>query len=615
MPEIISDRVKEQTTSTGTGNITISGALVGFRAFSAVCSPGDTFTGTIVAVDAQGNPTGQWETGIYKYVSASTIERTTISLSSNNDQRVNFAAGTKHIFIDVIASKVVALQGSGLLKNPAGGGTNPDPGGSPTSQLRYVRDFVNGSTANSGAHWVEIRVLDANGQNVSVGKPVTASNTPSYGDLSLLTNGDLNTDDYINLSNGGEQWVQLDLGAVHTVSSVTVWHYYGDGRTYHGTKTMGSVDGASWFTIFNSAASGEYAESASGHTVNAPFNGTPTGTGGGGGPINTAQFHLGMHFHRYANNGGESGSPSPAPTYDYSVFRDWDCENLHCASVWLSNDTINEALIEQVYAAHAANGAKVLKTFGTVPTWASKRPGEANIRYPSYVGGLSGPANLTLYRSYVQRFVQRFNSYLWAVEGWNEPYPNTPFPNDGEWPQYTTMSITELADVQKALYLGAKAANPNILVFSPAQAYISCIPYLLDARTTQGEPLHQFFDVLSFHPYNRDANGSASGGYTLANEVAQVRQMLTSRGLSKPLADTEHGWLGGQKEGAAAWYSMTASQRATVLYETAQKAKEAGLITVCYYSHETELIGSPATTPTISTALNNIYTNLDTKWT
>jgi hypothetical protein len=47
---------------------------------------------------------------------------------------------------------------------------------------------------------------------------------------------------------------------------VKVWHYANDGRTYHNTKTQVSADGVTWVTVFDSAVSGEYAETSAGKT-------------------------------------------------------------------------------------------------------------------------------------------------------------------------------------------------------------------------------------------------------------------------------------------------------------------------------------------------------------
>ena len=57
----LADFVKETTTSTGTGSITLAGAETGYQAFSAKLTIGDTTTYSIRAVDGTGAPTGEWE--------------------------------------------------------------------------------------------------------------------------------------------------------------------------------------------------------------------------------------------------------------------------------------------------------------------------------------------------------------------------------------------------------------------------------------------------------------------------------------------------------------------------------------------------------------------------
>ncbi len=72
--------------------------------------------------------------------------------------------------------------------------------------------------------------------------------------------------EYAYSGSTGLQSVQVDLGAVYSIDKVKVWHYFVDGRTYHNTKTQVSDDGATWYTVFDSAASGEYVETAAGKT-------------------------------------------------------------------------------------------------------------------------------------------------------------------------------------------------------------------------------------------------------------------------------------------------------------------------------------------------------------
>ena len=91
------DRVLETSTSMGTGAFTLAAAVTGYQRFSAVCATDDTIYYAIFAVDGNGNPSGDWETGLGTYSSANTLTRTSVSKSSNSNNAVSFAAGTKWV--------------------------------------------------------------------------------------------------------------------------------------------------------------------------------------------------------------------------------------------------------------------------------------------------------------------------------------------------------------------------------------------------------------------------------------------------------------------------------------------------------------------------------------
>lgn len=115
------DKVVETTTTTGTGALTLAGALTGYRAFSAVCAIADTAYYTITAVGSGGEPTGEWEAGLGTYSSANTLTRTTVQASSNAGAAVSFGAGTKRVTLSQTASAIRAgwLLQFGPLTNEA----------------------------------------------------------------------------------------------------------------------------------------------------------------------------------------------------------------------------------------------------------------------------------------------------------------------------------------------------------------------------------------------------------------------------------------------------------------------------------------------------------------
>jgi len=100
MAKIRADRVKESSLFTGTNNISLLGAGTGFKSFSDVCQNLDTFD---YAITHEG--TSDWETGVGTYFSSTnSVDRTTVTASSNNDTKVSFGSGYKQVFITVNGS-------------------------------------------------------------------------------------------------------------------------------------------------------------------------------------------------------------------------------------------------------------------------------------------------------------------------------------------------------------------------------------------------------------------------------------------------------------------------------------------------------------------------------
>jgi len=99
MALVIADRVRETSTTTGTGTLTLDGAVSGYQTFSSAIGNSNTCYYTItLGVD--------WEIGIGT-VSAGTLARTTVLKSSNAGSAVNFGAGTKDVFATYPGDKAV----------------------------------------------------------------------------------------------------------------------------------------------------------------------------------------------------------------------------------------------------------------------------------------------------------------------------------------------------------------------------------------------------------------------------------------------------------------------------------------------------------------------------
>jgi hypothetical protein len=109
MALVLADRVRETTTTTGNGTITLAGAVVGFQSFAAVGN------GNVTYYTIAGQGTSEWEVGIGTYtLSGTTLARTTVLASSNGGAAVNLSAGTKNVFVTYPAGFSVTASANGL---------------------------------------------------------------------------------------------------------------------------------------------------------------------------------------------------------------------------------------------------------------------------------------------------------------------------------------------------------------------------------------------------------------------------------------------------------------------------------------------------------------------
>jgi len=108
MALIVKDRIQETTTTTGTGTLTLNGAVTGFQSFSVIGDGNTTYYSIVYGSD--------FEIGIGTYTSSgTTLSRDTILSSSNSNNAVNFGSGTKNVFVTYPASKSVNLDSSNNL--------------------------------------------------------------------------------------------------------------------------------------------------------------------------------------------------------------------------------------------------------------------------------------------------------------------------------------------------------------------------------------------------------------------------------------------------------------------------------------------------------------------
>jgi len=145
MALVLADRVKETTTTAGTGTVTLLGAATGFQSFAVIGNANTTYY-TIV-----GQTGNEWEVGVGTYTSSgTTLARTTVLSNSSGTQpsALSFSAGTKDVFVTYPSEYAVAATNDGTAGQLL---TSNGTGVAPTFQT---------STAASKAYVQAISILN-----------------------------------------------------------------------------------------------------------------------------------------------------------------------------------------------------------------------------------------------------------------------------------------------------------------------------------------------------------------------------------------------------------------------------------------------------------------------
>jgi hypothetical protein len=265
MAFITADRVKDTSTTTGTGNITVSGsAPFGYRTFSTVLSVSDTFYYAI-----QGQSTAEWEIGVGTYASTNQFARTTVLASSASNSAVSFSSGTKNVFITLAAARTLQLKSS---DTPTAGSIPYGDG----STLSYSSVGTAGQVLLSGGSgsptWSSAGTGSVTSVAVSGG---TTGLTTSGGPVT--TSGTITIAGTLATANGG-------TGGTATPTAGTIPYGTGTALAYSAAGTSGQVltsGGAgapTWTTVTGTGT--VTSVNVSGGTTGLTYSGGPiTGSG------------------------------------------------------------------------------------------------------------------------------------------------------------------------------------------------------------------------------------------------------------------------------------------------------------------------------------------------
>ena len=327
MSLMLDDRVRETTQTTGTGTITLDGAVQGFQSFAVIGNNNTTYY-TI-------NRGSEWEVGLGTYYGG-TLSRDTIYASSNSGNKVNFSAGAKDVFVTYPAEKSVNKDANNRVLIPYTSGTtnvgslnvgdataHTDSGviaGFTASEPLYLYTSLQNTSAsntsyasyavNDGGHtaYGELGINNSNYSYSAAGYPNNGFSTPlatfveSYGGplvlgswdnqkISMIINGAVSTTDAMTINTDGSVAFNGQVGTAGQIlqsnaTSAPTWVTPSGGTVTSVTGTAPVVSsGGATPAISMAAATASvngYLTSTDWTTFNNKGSGTVTSVGGTG---------------------------------------------------------------------------------------------------------------------------------------------------------------------------------------------------------------------------------------------------------------------------------------------------------------------------------------------
>lgn len=227
MALILKDRVKETTTTSGTGTVTLAGATSGFQSFSVV---GDGNT-TYYAIENGNN----WEVGVGTYTaSGTTLSRDTILESSNAGSAISLS-GTSIVFCTYPAERSVNTEDIG---------TTVQAYDADTAKYDDTTANFTGTLQNGGSNVVVDSdigsTVEAYNSNLAgINQALTTTSSPTFATLNATnayaTNVGLDSTDYLTFTNNTRMDIYVNGSNEFRFESDGDFHADGDVIAYSTT--------------------------------------------------------------------------------------------------------------------------------------------------------------------------------------------------------------------------------------------------------------------------------------------------------------------------------------------------------------------------------------------
>jgi len=322
------------------------------------------------------------------------------------------------------------------------------------------------------------------------------------------------------------------------------------------------------------------------------------------GDVTVPVSFFGLVYQTYPN-----GYPttSPAPSVGYSIYRIHD----HQGSdgnwvVWGNQNPSNgvydwtqlDAIINPLYA----QGKRVWYTLCGCPTWAAKPANQATAGLYGINGSFSAPNDMAYLSAFVTALMTRYRGKITYLEIWNEPaYDNSS--------SFFKGTATEMAQMARAVYQAAKAADPSVTVMSPSDWSASgYLVQFLNASDGAGGFGRQWFDAVTVHPYYRwwHTDVYLTPPYDIRIYMHALRLQLVAGGLSYdfPVHAGETGYASDRL--ATELTSSTPEQLARWAIRYAIGLSVTGVKSMVLYCYDTTNAGNPLSNAVVARAWDTI---------
>jgi hypothetical protein len=233
-------------------------------------------------------------------------------------------------------------------------------------------------------------------------------------------------------------------------------------------------------------------------------------------PAAVSSRYFGMHITSAVDG-------TPWPVVPFGTWRLWDAY-VTWKDLEPSKGIWNFAKLDALVSLAAQHNVEIILPLALTPQWASARPNEPSAYTP---GAAAEPSSTQDWIDYVQAVARRYKGKIAYYEMWNEANSTT------MW----TGTPAELVALQQAAYSAIKSSDPNAQLISANLESDSGLPYmqnLLDLGYADSA------DIVGYHLYV-----SPGVPEDIAPLAAKILSLLNQHEVSKPLWDTETGWLPG----------------------------------------------------------------------